>query len=164
MGKVSDGASLLDKTLYWGELDTVKNRTSDQGFTLIEVVVVMAIIGILLAIALPAYEGYVLRTKIRVAKSDLMTLLAHIEQYRQRTLTIPVDQSAAMHDWLPASRTDEFSFAYLRTDDTRGRDSYQVVATALPSLGKAARCALILDNDNGRHVTEPCRQVGENTW
>lgn len=57
------------------------------GFTLIELMVVVAIVGILAAIALPAYSDYVIRGKIPDATSNLAAKRVQMEQYFQDNLT-----------------------------------------------------------------------------
>lgn len=53
----------------------------DLGFTLVEVLVVVAIVGILSAIAVPQYSQYVIRGKITEATSALSELRLRAEKY-----------------------------------------------------------------------------------
>lgn len=55
------------------------------GFTLIELMIVVAIIGILSAFALPAYTDYMIRGRIPEATSALSTKRVQMEQYFQDT-------------------------------------------------------------------------------
>jgi len=62
-------------------------RKAQQGFTLIELMIVVAIIGILASIAIPAYSDYVKRGKAAEATSTLANLRVQIEQYYQDNRT-----------------------------------------------------------------------------
>lgn len=56
-------------------------KRAARGFTLIEVLVAVAIVGILTAVALPAYRDYVIRARLTEAYSALGGIQLSLEQY-----------------------------------------------------------------------------------
>lgn len=54
-----------------------------RGFTLIELMITVAIIAIIASVALPAYNDYVTRGKIQEATSALAAMRTKMEQYYQ---------------------------------------------------------------------------------
>ena len=70
-------------------------KSMQKGFTLIELMIVVAIIAILAAIAIPAYQDYIVRSQV----SEAMTLASGPEtavaEYYQNKGTPPADNAAA---------------------------------------------------------------------
>jgi len=55
--------------------------SSSAGFTLIELMIVVAIIGVLTMIAIPSYDSYLIRTRRAEGRKELMTLAAAQERF-----------------------------------------------------------------------------------
>ncbi|MEO8225131.1 MAG: pilin [Gammaproteobacteria bacterium] len=66
-----------------------------QGFTLIELMIVVAIIGILAAIAIPAYQDYTIRAQVTEGLSLASALKANIGEYYADKGAWPADITAA---------------------------------------------------------------------
>ena len=61
----------------------LSRRAASAGFTLIEVMITVAIIGILSMVALPSYRDYILRGQLTDASNGLATMRAQMERHFQ---------------------------------------------------------------------------------
>lgn len=61
-----------------GNMDAMKRQ---EGFTLIELLMVIAIIGILAAVAIPFFQGYILRAKLTEVQNAISTVGSAVSAY-----------------------------------------------------------------------------------
>ncbi|WP_299734684.1 pilin [uncultured Endozoicomonas sp.] len=82
-----------------------------QGFTLIELMIVVAIIGILAAVAIPQYQNYIARSQVSEAVSLLGGLKSPVLEHYSVTGTFPTINSSAILDNITDSGTYVASIA-----------------------------------------------------
>lgn len=103
------------------------------GFTLIEVMIVVAIVGILAAIAVPAYTEFIQRSRITDATNAMNDFRTRMEQFYQDNRTYAAAGNCGVAN--PAV-TGSSSFQLACTG--AGNNGYQLDATGLASKGMSA--------------------------
>jgi general secretion pathway protein G len=64
-------------------------RSAPGGFTLIEMIMVVALLGVLVAVAAPMYENYRERTRVAAAVRDIAAMAAEIQRVRLERRELP---------------------------------------------------------------------------
>ena len=70
-------------------MQEIKMNHGQKGFTLIELMIVVAIIGILAAIAIPQYQDYIARSQVNRAYSEASSYRTAVEENLMRGTTAP---------------------------------------------------------------------------
>src|SRR2546425_5606950 len=65
-------------------------RWNARGFTLIELMIVVAIIGVLVSIAVPLYANVTARSRIAKAQADIRSLVTAVSMFQSHMSTYPI--------------------------------------------------------------------------
>jgi type IV pilus assembly protein PilE len=115
-----------------------------SGFTLIEIMIVVAIVGILAAIAVPMYTDYIIRAQLVEAHAGLSDFRVRMEQFYQDNRTYVGAGLGGCGAAAPAA-SQNFNFACVPAAQT-----YTVTATG---INRAAGFVFTLNEQNVRQTT-----------
>src|SRR5690349_18166414 len=93
-------------------------RRREAGFTLIEILIAITLIGILSAVAVPAYSSYVLRGRLTEAYTALAAMQPKAEEYWSNNRTyvgMAAPASSAYFDYSIDATTSASSFIVIAT-------------------------------------------------
>lgn len=118
----------------------------NRGFTLIELMVVVAIVAIISAIALPSYKNSVIKSNRAAVQGDLQGAAAALAAYRAQNFSYT---GATLDGVFPSPSKSNYDLT-LDVDD--GGQAYVITATPTASKTQVGTGALAIN------------QVGERCW
>ncbi len=158
-------------------------RARPQGFTLIELMIAVAILALLAMIALPAYRSQVLRTHRAVARAALVDLAAKMEVEVLKTGAYPVNfnfhlagRDAAMNDLrryaitasgeVQAARDDRslYEISVETGDSASTTRRFRLVATAVNGQAEDGACTSLSIDSAGRRLPVAGSAAGGDCW
>ncbi|MDE2457465.1 MAG: prepilin-type N-terminal cleavage/methylation domain-containing protein [Burkholderiales bacterium] len=142
----------------------MSSQRRGAGFTLIEAMVTVAVIGLLAAIALPVYTDYIRRGAIPDGLNALAAFQVKMEQYFQdnRRYGVGVECATGAGWTFAGSPSKYFSFA-CDNDGTSALPHYVITATG---SGAAAGHVYTIDSANNKSTTgfKGVAQADKHCW
>ncbi len=111
------------------------SRHNEHGFTLIELMVVVMILGILSAIAIPSYRQYVQKNARSEAESSMLGMSVELEQWRAKTLTY--GGFTPRQGWSATANT-----VYVPSGSTAANHNYAIQIMNVNSVGTPSATSL----------------------
>ncbi len=137
---------------------------NSKGFTLIELMIVVAIVGILAAVAIPAYQDYTVRARVTEGLSLASSAKLAVEETYQSSNAFPATQSASGYT-SPTATTNVASVAITDATGvitiTYTAAAKSVVLTMTPRVdvatGGLTWTCTVTGAANNKYVPQNCR-------
>jgi type IV pilus assembly protein PilE len=128
-------------------MDRVMRKRSDnvRGMTLIELLIVVAIVGILAAIAGPAWNDQVIKSRRADARNTLLAAQIEQEQYRANNLTYATSMSAMGMGSFDSTTRDYYRVEVVSADAT----SFLITATPNGNQANDSTCNVFAVRQTG---------------
>lgn len=136
---------------------TNTHRRASLGITLIELMIVVAIVAILGSIAIASYRGYVLRSNRAEAAETLLRIQVAQEKYYLNRNEYATDLSAASPGGLGIPAATErglYTIELLEVDDPENEYTAQATAIGGQAADKA-ECRILSIDHTGQRLPDP---------
>ena len=118
----------------------------NRGFTLIEILIVMVVIGILAAIAIPSYQNQLIRGTRSSAQAVMMDIANKELFYLQAQRAYTTDYASDLKVSLP-SEVSNFYTVNITTDPAATPPTFLITAAPISGTRQAADGAITLDQN-----------------
>jgi len=137
--------------MWNSQLNRNRLKKSESGFTLIEILIVLAILGILVMVAAPTYQDSVRKSRRSDAMQGLMELSARQARFyaQNSTYTTVVDADTGLHYGGTTSAEGYYTFAVMAGPSGSIATSYTLTATPIGSQADDVGCKALFMTSRG---------------
>lgn len=139
-------------------------KSMQKGFTLIELMIVVAIIGILAAVALPAYQDYTVRGKISELMINASSPKSLVSEAFQSDSLAGVTAAANEYNGRPIAQKQTKYIANITINNANGAITLTTAAAATSGLPTDAASTTLIFTPNVNNVLMAAGATGAVDW